>query len=290
MLTAYTVKDASGNDVSGNYSFFSTLPYRLGTLTITGSPASMTPVTVTAKSQTWAYDGQPHDCKEFTLSSNLSDGDTISVSFDPSSVITDAGSVANRISTVVIKDSSGNAVPFALNGQGSGKYNITLAEGALKIEPFKVTLTAVSAEKYYDGSALKNDNVKATALVSGHKFSVVKFAVTDSQGNLIKNGPVSVGTYTKKVTDVSIVDSKGNDVTRNYDITKIDGTLKVLQGNGANNSKSPRTGDENNLVLWIGLLAASALVVLGIVAYFYFRGKKGGSKPAARRNNTGGKH
>ena len=290
MLTAYTVKDASGNDVSGNYSFFSTLPYRLGTLTITGSPASMTPVTVTAKSQTWAYDGQPHDCKEFTLSSNLSDGDTISVSFDPSSVITDAGSVANRISTVVIKDSSGNAVPFALNGQGSGKYNITLADGALKIEPFKVTLTAVSAEKYYDGSALKNDNVKATALVSGHKFSVVKFAVTDSQGNLIKNGPVSVGTYTKKVTDVSIVDSKGNDVTRNYDITKIDGTLKVLQGNGANNSKSPRTGDENNLVLWIGLLAASALVVLGIVAYFYFRGRKGGSKPAARRNNTGGKH
>ena len=89
---------------------------------------------------------------------------------------------------------------------------------------------------------------------------------------------------------MSIVDSKGNDVTRNYDITKVDGTLKVLQGNGANNSKSPRTGDENNLVLWIGLLAASALVVLGIVAYFYFRGRKGGSKPAARRNNTGGKH
>ena len=290
MLSAYTVRDGSGNDVSGNYSFFSTLPYKLGTLTIQGSPASMTPVTVTAKSQTWAYDGQPHDCKEYTLSSNLFDGDTITVSFDPSSVITDAGSVANRISTVVVKDSSGNAVPFALNGQGSGKYNITLAEGTLKVEPFKVTLTAVSAEKYYDGSALKNDNVKATALVSGHKFSVVKFAVTDSQGNLIKNGPVSVGTYTKKVTDVTIVDSRGSDVTRNYDITKVDGTLKVLQGNGANNSKSPRTGDENNLVLWIGLLAGSALVVLGIVAYFYFRGKKGGAKPAARQNRSGGKH
>ena len=290
MLSAYTVKDASGNDVSGNYSFFGTLPYKLGTLTIQGSPASMTPVTVTAKSQTWAYDGQPHDCKEYTLSSNLLDGDTITVNFDPSSVITDAGSVANRISSVVIKDRNGNGVPFALNGQGSGKYNVTLAEGTLKIEPFKVTLTAVSAEKYYDGSALKNDNVKATALVSGHKFSVVKFAVTDSQGNLIKNGPVSVGTYTKKVTDVTIVDSRGSDVTRNYDITKVDGTLKVLQGNGSNNSKSPRTGDENNVILWIGLLAASALIVLGIVAYFYFRNRKGGARPAAKRNQTSGKH
>ncbi len=290
MLSAYTVKDASGNDVSGNYSFFGTLPYKLGTLTIQGSPASMTPVTVTAKSQTWAYDGQPHDCKEYTLSSNLLDGDTITVNFDPSSVITDAGSVANRISSVVIKDRNGNGVPFALNGQGSGKYNVTLAEGTLKIEPFKVTLTAVSAEKYYDGSALKNDNVKATALVSGHKFSVVKFAVTDSQGNLIKNGPVSVGTYTKKVTDVTIVDSRGSDVTRNYDISKVDGTLKVLQGNGSNNSKSPRTGDENNVILWIGLLAASALVVLGIVAYFYFRNRKGGARPAAKRNQTSGKH
>ena len=290
MLSAYTVKDGSGNDVSGNYSFFSTLPYKLGTLTIQGSPATMTPVTVTAKSQTWAYDGQPHDCREYTLSSNLFDGDTISVNFEPGSVITDAGSVANRINSVVIKDRNGNAVPFALNGQGSGKYNITLAEGTLKVEPFKVTLTAVSAEKYYDGTALKNDNVKATSLVSGHKFSVVKFAVTDSQGNLIKNGPVSVGTYTKKVTDVTIVDSKGSDVTRNYDITKVDGTLKVLQGNGANNNKSPRTGDENNLVLWIGLLAASALVVLGIVAYFFFRNRKGGARPADRKSARGGKH
>ena len=56
----------------------------------------------------------------------------------------------------------------------------------------------------------------------------MRFAVTDSQGNLIKNGPVSVGTYTKKVTDVTILDSKGTDVTRNYDITKVDGTLKVM--------------------------------------------------------------
>ena len=187
------------------------------------------------------------------------------------------------LSYFFVKDRNGAAVAIALNGQGSGKYNVTLADGTLKVDPFKLTLTAVSAEKTYDGTALKNDNVKATSLVSGHKFSVVKFAVTDSRGNLIKNGPVEVGTYTKKVTDVSIVDSRGNDVTNNYDISKVDGTLKVVQGNISSNTKSPQTGDQNKLGLWIGLLAVSALVVLGIVGFFYFRGKKGAANPFTKK-------
>ena len=283
-LTNYSVRDGNGMDVTSNYTLSGALPLTLGTLSITGQPAQMIPVTVTARSQTWTYDGQPHELHEYTLSAAMQDGDTISVSFDATSTITDVGTVANKVGTVTIKDKNGTAVAFALNGQGSGKYNVTVVPGTLKVDPFKLTLTAVSAEKYYDGTALKNDNVKATALISGHKFSVVKFAVTDSQGNLIKNGPVSVGTYIKKVTDVTILDAKNNDVTKNYDITKIDGTLKILQGNGSNNSKSPKTGDENKLGLWIGLLAGSAVIVLGIVGFLYFRNRKAkAGKPAARK-------
>ena len=283
-LTNYSVQNGS-IDVTANYALSGALPLTLGTLSITGQPAQMIPVTVTARSQTWTYDGQAHDLHEYTLSSQMQDGDTISVSFDATSTITNVGTVANKVGTVTIKDKNGAAVPFALNGQGAGKYNVTVTPGTLKVDPFKLTLTAVSAEKYYDGTALKNDNVKATALISGHKFSVVKFAVTDSQGNLIKNGPVSVGTYTKKVTDVTILDANNNDVTQNYDITKVDGTLKILQANGNNNSKSPKTGDENNLGLWIGLLAGSAVIVLGIVGFLYFRNKKtkAARKPAARK-------
>ena len=280
MLTTFAMKEGS-TDVTANYRFNGTLPAKLGTLTITNAPAAMIPISVTAKSQTWTYDGQTHDCHEYNLSAALQDGDTISVSFDAASTITNVGTAVNKISAVTIKDKNGSGIAFALNGQGSGKYNVTVTDGTLKVDPFKLTLTAVSAEKTYDGTALKNDNVKATALVSGHKFSVVKFAVTDSQGNLIKNGPVSVGTYTKKVTDVTIVDSKNNDVTKNYDITKVDGTLKVLQGNGSNNTKSPKTGDENNMILWIGLLAASALVVLGLAAFLFFKNKKKEAPKAA---------
>ena len=282
MLTAFSVKDGSNVDVTANYTN-TAAPYKLGTLTITNAPAAMLPVTVTAKSQTWTYDGQAHDCHEYTVSTALQDGDTMTVSFDAASTITDVGTVANKINAVTIKDSSGNGVAYALNGVGSGKYNVTVQDGTLKVDPFKLTLTAVSAEKYYDGTALRNDNVKASALISGHKFSVVRFAVTDSQGNLIKNGPVSVGTYTKKVTDVTILDSKGTDVTRNYDITKVDGTLKVMQADGSANTKSPKTGDENNMGLWIALLAVSAVVVLGVVGYFFYKNKKQASRKRAPR-------
>lgn len=282
MLTAFSVKDSNNVDVTANYSNAAP-PYKLGTLTITSTPAAMIPVTVTAKSQTWTYDGQPHDCHEYTASVALQDGDTMTVSFDAASTITDVGTVANKINAVTIKDSNGNGVAYALNGVGSGKYSVTVQDGTLKVDPFKLTLTAVSAEKYYDGAALKNDNVKASALISGHKFSVVRFAVTDSQGNLIKNGPVSVGTYTKKVTDVTILDSRGADVTRNYDITKVDGTLKVLQGNGNANTKSPKTGDENSMGLWIALLALSAVVVLGIVGFFFYKNRKQNSSKRAPR-------
>ena len=114
--------------------------------------------------------------------------------------------------------------------------------------------------------------MSATALLSGHSFRSgdgVKFSIYDSRGNLIKNGPVDVGTYTKKVTDVHIIDSAGNEVTSNYDITRIDGTLTILPGNG-----SPRTGDTNNLALWIGLLAASAVLVAAVAATLLRRKKK----------------
>ncbi|MBQ9721713.1 MAG: LPXTG cell wall anchor domain-containing protein, partial [Oscillospiraceae bacterium] len=167
------------------------------------------------------------------------------------------------------------------SGLTPGKYSVTVAnQGRLTISPFKLTLTAVSASKTYDGSTTfdKKSNVSATALLSGHSFRSgdgVKFSIYDSKGNLIKNGPVDVGTYTKKVTEVHIIDSAGNEVTSNYDITRIDGTLSILSGSG-----SPRTGDNNNLALWIGLLAASAVLIAAVV-FTLLRKKKTARKPSA---------
>ena len=123
-----------------------------------------------------------------------------------------------------------------------------------------------------------NNNVKATSLVSGHKFrdkDGVKFTVTDAKGNLVTNGVINVGTYVKKVTEVHIVDAKGADVTENYNITKIDGKLTITQGiTPQNDSKQPRTGDESNSTLFIILLIASALLLAVIAAFLVLQKKK----------------
>ena len=58
-------------------------------------------------------------------------------------------------------------------------------------------------------------------------------------------------------------------------ITRIDGTLSILSGSG-----SPRTGDNNNLALWIGLLAASAVLIAAVV-FTLLRKKKTARKPSA---------
>ena len=104
---------------------------------------------------------------------------------------------------------------------------------------YPLTLTAVSDEKVYDGKALNNKSVKATALAnSGHKLSA-DYEVYDSNGNSIKNGPVDPGVYTKKVSNVQIT-SGATDVTANYDIKMIDGTLKIT-GTGGESSRATTT-------------------------------------------------
>ena len=267
-----TIIDSSGQTVATNYSGGSV---RLGTLTITGS--NVTNVTVTVNDQSWTYDGTAHtpNAAAYTVS-GLQGNDTITVKL---SVLD-----ANGRTLSAVTDAGTYSIKADCTGYDSSRYNVTVAKtGTLTVSPYRLTLTAESAVKNYDGSPLRNSNVKATALLSGHKFRAndgVKFSVYDSQGNLIQNGPVAVGTYTKKVTDVHIVDANGIEVTSNYNITRIDGTLTINNSDG-----SPKTGDRNNLTLWIVLLAVSALLILAVATLFLRRGKKK-SKDAPKKADS----
>ena len=158
------------------------------------------------------------------------DGERIEkVTFKPTSVIRNAGTQPNEIQSVVIKSASGAAVD-------NSKYSIRYVPGTLTVVKAPLTLTAVSDSKAYDGKALTNKNVKASALANaGHKLSA-DYEVFDSNGNTIKNGPVDPGTYTKKVSNVKITAS-GQDVTSNYEIKMIDGTLTIT-GTGTPTSRS----------------------------------------------------
>ena len=257
------VYDANGSLVSND---FKNNSVKVGTLSITGSRA----VVVTVKDQAWTYDGQAHqlDQSAYTVE-GLDPGDSLNIKLT-------ALDASGRTVGSIINAGSYNIKAEYTGGANASKYSVTIGNmGKLTVNPFKLTLTAESASKAYDGAVLRNSNVKATGLVSGHKFRAgdgVKFSVYDSRGNLIKNGPVEVGTYSKKVTEVHIVDANNNEVTANYDITRVDGTLTII----ASGNNSPKTGDQNNLALWIGLLLASALAVVGVLIALRLRSKKQG--------------
>ena len=258
------IKNADNKDVTNKY-FITYEPSEAGV--IPADPTRGT-LTITAKSREWTYDGKAHTCTDYEVS-GLVDGDTVkSVTFKSTSTITDAGTAKNEIDKVVIVDKNGNAVD-------SGKYKVSLAAGTLTVKKYPLTIKAESASKTYDGKALENKNVTAGKLAStDHKLSV-SYTVYNSKGNKV-NSPIEVGTYTKKITDYKIM-SGSVDVTKNYDVKTEDGTL-TIKSSDKNNSNSPKTGDESNLGLWIGLLAFSAVVVLAVVVFIVIKNKKKNSE------------
>ncbi|MBQ3756587.1 MAG: hypothetical protein II873_05685 [Oscillospiraceae bacterium] len=229
-LNKLQVLDGSNHDVTDNYSIHTVDGYITININNQTQPQSKVYITITAKSGSFVYDGNPHTMNEYTVS-GLVDGDKVDkVTFKTTSTITNVGTQANEIQSAVIKTSSGAAVD-------SSKYSITYVPGKLTVTKFPLTLTAVSDSKTYDGKALSNKSVKSTALAnSDHKLSA-DYEVYDSNGNSIKNGPVDVGVYVKKVSNIKIT-SGTTDVTSNYEITTEDGTLTIRTASGGTSANS----------------------------------------------------
>ncbi len=266
-IDASSIKISNGSaDVTDNYDI-KTVNGKIK-LSFTGkdTPKEI-PVTVTAKSGKWTYDGNAHELKEIESVTGLVDGDQIkSASFKNTSTITNAGSVKNEIASVIITDKNGNAVPV-------GKYKVSYTDGTLTVDKYNLTVTAESASKVYDGKPLENKNVSVGKLAnSGHTIQV-EYTIFTSKNKALQNPPIDPGTYAKKITKVVILDSSKNDVTENYKVNKVDGTLTIKSGD-KNNSTGPKTGDESNIGLWIGILAVSAVVIAAVVIVIVVKNKK----------------
>ena len=104
------IADKHGTDVTANYD----IDCKDGRVTVTTAekPSEKDiPLTITAKDAKWTYDGEEHECHEYSAS-GLKDGDQIkSVRFKSSSSIKDAGSVKNEVESIVIVDKNGNTIP-----------------------------------------------------------------------------------------------------------------------------------------------------------------------------------
>ena len=183
-----------------------------GLLTVT---QSATEITVTAKSGSWAYDGQPHTLHEYDATNRdvLQPGDELVVAFDAASVVTTPvngaagdGRVENRIVGVRVMRGDLDV---------SANYTLAFYSGTLTVTKRPVTLTSKSATKVYDGTPLTAHE----ATVGGDGFvggDGVTYTFTGSQ--TVKG--------TSKNTFAYVL--RGGTNAAFYDITKVEGDLEVM--------------------------------------------------------------
>ena len=170
-------------------------------------------LTIQAASETWMYDGSAHSNNTVTITKgSLADGDELSATATGAvTFVSDTKEGNNPVSDDVkvmrgTKDVTGN-------------YEITKVSGTLSITPATITITADSASKVYDGTALSNDAYEKTDLVSGDSIESITIA-----------GSQTVVGSSDNVPSASVIKNAANqDVTSNYDITYANGTLEVTK-------------------------------------------------------------
>lgn len=207
------IVDANGNDVTHNYE----ITYVAGDLTITKRGLDpKNPVIVRADNSEVEYDGQPHGYVGHTAS-NLAEGHSVQ-SVESSFTATEAGYYETMIdvSDAVIVDAKGNDV--------TRNYAITYIYGNLRITKRgagerKVLIIARDNTVEYDGQPHGQNGIDTDYLAPGHRVADVTI-----DGEKINAGRYAALLYPY---DAVIVDAEGNDVTHNYKLTYVKGTLEI---------------------------------------------------------------
>ena len=167
-------------------------------------------ITITADNASRAYDGTALTKDSYSITSGaLATGDSIeSVTVTGSQMY--VGESANVPDAAVIKNGSNEDV--------TANYNITYGNGTLTIAKKNLTITADSDTKVYDTTPLTKNSYTNTALAAGDTIESV--TVTGSQ--------TAVGESANKPS-AAVIKNGNEDVTANYDITYVNGTLKVTK-------------------------------------------------------------
>ena len=175
-------------------------------------------VTVTADSLEVTYNGNEQSVSGYTVE-GLLEGHTLE-GVSAGAAGTDADEYASKVTgTPVIRDAAGNDV--------TNQYRVVVTDGFLKITKREVEFTANSASKAYDGNALTD---------GGYRLTNGSLAENQNETVTIVGSQTLVGSSDNEITEVRIVAggavtrALGEDVTDNYAITTIKGTLTVTDG------------------------------------------------------------
>ena len=183
-------------------------------VTYTAQYATQTVVTVTANSASVEYDGKQKKVSG-VAHTDLPDGYMLDCTATATG--TDVGEYPVNVGTVTIHDSQGKDV--------TSQFRIIKINGTLTIEPISITIQADSNSKIYDGTPLTDNGY---SIVTG---SVAQHQRIDSV--IVTGRQTDVGSSANKPSDAKIVDASGTDVTSNYKITYVDGTLTVTKDTNA---------------------------------------------------------
>ena len=177
----------------------------VGTLTI--NPAA---VTVTAKSEEFTYDGKAHSNAGYDVVGLVGD-DAISAVVTGSITFPSESPVTNELTS------------YEFTKGTPGNYNVTPVNGELTMKTAEVAITIKAADdsKTYDGAELTNSSVTVTEgeLLTGDTLvATATGSVTNVADTTEGNNPIAEG-YKIMHGD--------NDVTENYVITPVAGTLTI---------------------------------------------------------------
>ena len=196
-ITSFTLYDADGKDVTDQFE----IVFKTGILQI-----YLQEITVTTIDETRVYDGNPFTSQsEPKYSGTLITGHTITLT--PNAVRTAVGTIPNSVRTV-IKDADGNDV--------TSLYKINENFGELSVTSRKITITADSRDKVYDETPLECNTYTITGELANGDVAVVVIAGSQTKIGSTKNRVVSV-----------VIMHGDDDVTKNYSIVTVAGTLTV---------------------------------------------------------------
>ncbi len=192
-------------EVTDNYA----ITYNTGVLKV--NPIELHFITPTLSK---TYDGEPlfSEPDDFEwVSGKLLTGHKVTV-MKVVGRITNVGEIENAVE---IKIAAANGTDITKN------YKAVLDSGTLTVRGFGITISTSSSEKVYDGTPLVNGEwtlYKDTPLVEGHEIKQV----------IMPASQTNAGTAQNEITQIVIVDEKGENVTENYEINYSIGTLVVL--------------------------------------------------------------
>jgi hypothetical protein len=199
------IKNSAGIDVTDNYD----ITYVPGTLKVTERT-----LTITAGSKQKVYDATTLIWNELESVVGLQGGDYLADILITGSQ-TEVGTSENVASGAVIKNSAGTPV--------TGNYIIDYVDGELEVTRKTLVITAGDAEKVYDATTLTWNELAAVDPVVGLEGGDYLADIT------ITGSRVDVGESANIPSGALIKNSAGVDVTKNYDIEYVNGTLKITQ-------------------------------------------------------------